>query len=108
MNKIARKRLPFAAETSELTFNTPWEAHAFAITVKLHEQGVFSWSEWNLHLAKAIRVSENNADNSYYQDWLIALENILLEKGVIDLAEYRLEIDSVLTTRSDHAHHEHN
>lgn len=107
MNEVARKPSPFAAETSELTFNTPWEAHAFAIVVKLHEQGVFSWSEWNLHFAEAIRVSENNAVNSYYQDWLIALEKILLEKGVIELAEYRQEIDSVLTTNSDHAHQEH-
>ena len=27
-------------------FREPWEAQAFAMTVKLHESGLFSWPEW--------------------------------------------------------------
>ena len=26
-------------------FDTPWQAQAFAMTVKLHEAGVFEWNE---------------------------------------------------------------
>ena len=34
-------------------FKAPWEAHAFAMTLKLHECGVFSWSEWAAALSRA-------------------------------------------------------
>ncbi|RUW45405.1 nitrile hydratase accessory protein, partial [Mesorhizobium sp. M1A.F.Ca.ET.072.01.1.1] len=27
-------------------FAEPWQAEAFAITVALHDSGLFSWSEW--------------------------------------------------------------
>ena len=27
-------------------FSEPWQAQAFAMTVKLHEAGHFEWSEW--------------------------------------------------------------
>ncbi|MSE24786.1 nitrile hydratase subunit beta, partial [Lactobacillus curvatus] len=28
------------------TFNEPWEAQAFALTLALHRRGVFTWDEW--------------------------------------------------------------
>ncbi|MGE5158453.1 MAG: nitrile hydratase accessory protein, partial [Gemmatimonas sp.] len=27
-------------------FREPWEAHAFAMALTLHERGVFTWTEW--------------------------------------------------------------
>ena len=27
-------------------FREPWEAQAFAMTLVLHERGVFTWKEW--------------------------------------------------------------
>ena len=27
-------------------FREPWEAHAFAMAVRLHEQGLFTWPQW--------------------------------------------------------------
>ncbi|MGX9182447.1 nitrile hydratase accessory protein, partial [Mesorhizobium sp. BHbdii] len=27
-------------------FAEPWQAEAFAMTVALHDKGLFSWSEW--------------------------------------------------------------
>ncbi len=27
-------------------FSEPWEAKAFAMVLRLHEQGLFSWAEW--------------------------------------------------------------
>ena len=32
-------------------FREPWEAQAFAMTLALHERGLFSWSEWARALA---------------------------------------------------------
>ena len=36
-------RLPRDADGP--VFRAPWEAQAFALTVRLHEAGVFTWSE---------------------------------------------------------------
>ncbi len=27
-------------------FREPWEAHAFALAVTLHQKGLFTWPEW--------------------------------------------------------------
>jgi Nitrile hydratase beta subunit, N-terminal len=36
-------------------FREPWEAHAFAMTLALHERGVFTWPEWAAALAAEIK-----------------------------------------------------
>ena len=36
------------------TFEQPWQAEAFALTVGLHAAGVFSWPEWSQTLAVEI------------------------------------------------------
>jgi len=32
-------------------FREPWEAQAFAMTLALHERGLFTWPEWAAALA---------------------------------------------------------
>jgi hypothetical protein len=27
-------------------FKAPWEARAFAMVIRLHERGLFTWTEW--------------------------------------------------------------
>lgn len=70
------------------TFNEPWEAHAFAITVALHRRGVFSWNEWADTLGEQIRLAQANGDadlgNTYYRHWLAALEKLVQKKGIAD------------------------
>jgi nitrile hydratase accessory protein len=77
-------------------FREPWEAEAFAMTLALHERGLFAWSEWTAMLADEIKQAQANGDpdtgETYYQHWLAALERIVAEKGVTDaaaLARYR-------------------
>ena len=36
------------------TFSAPWEAQAFAMAVRLHEAGVFEWTEWAVVLSSEI------------------------------------------------------
>ena len=38
----------------EPPFREPWEAQAFAMTVKLHEAGHFTWPEWAAVLSEEI------------------------------------------------------
>ena len=78
-------------EEGSPVFNEPWEAQAFAMTLKLHEAGVFTWSEWAAHLAAEIQRAQAAGDpdlgDTYYRHWLAALERIVDEKGVIGAAE---------------------
>ena len=77
-------------------FNAPWEAQAFAMTVTLHERGVFTWAEWAAALSAQIKRAQADGDpdtgETYYQHWLATLENLIAEKGVTtrsDLHRYR-------------------
>jgi nitrile hydratase accessory protein len=77
-------------------FREPWEAQAFAMTVALHERGLFSWGEWTVVLGDEIKRAQAGGDpdtgDTYYRHWLAALERIVAEKGVTDtaaLARYR-------------------
>lgn len=67
----------------EVAFREPWEAQAFALTVVLNQSGLFLWTEWAEYLSKELHT--NGADekgSDYYHHWLVALEKILVAKGV--------------------------
>ena len=70
-------------------FRAPWEAQAFAMAVKLHEAGHFTWKEWANRLAAEIAAAGAEGDDGtrYYESWLRALERIVAEKGLIHADE---------------------
>jgi nitrile hydratase accessory protein len=72
-------------------FNEPWQAHAFALAVRLSESGCFSWSEWAAVLSQEIRAAQERGDpglgHSYYHYWLNALERLCAEKGLLSSAD---------------------
>ncbi|HEY1472672.1 MAG TPA: nitrile hydratase accessory protein [Pseudolabrys sp.] len=67
-------------------FREPWEAQAFAMTLALHERGVFTWPERAAALATEIKRAQAAGDpdtgETYYSHWLNALEKLVAEKGV--------------------------
>jgi nitrile hydratase accessory protein len=69
-------------------FAAPWQAHAFALAVKLSEQGHFTWKEWAAALAKeleaAARRGEPDDGSHYYEHWVAALEKLVTAKGLAD------------------------
>ena len=68
-------------------FAEPWQAQAFAITVHLHEKGMFSWSEWAQALSGALHkpgLAEDGHD--YFDGWVEALTGLLVDKGIADEA----------------------
>ncbi len=82
--------------TGEPAFREPWEAQAFAMTLTLHERGLFSWPEWTEALAQQIArepaAPDAGAGHTYYHHWLAALEQLVAAKGgssVQELAHYR-------------------
>ena len=67
-------------------FAEPWQAQAFALAVKLSEQGHFTWKEWAASLADELKSAENRGEpddgTQYYEHWLAALERLVVEKGL--------------------------
>ncbi len=72
----------------EPVFREPWEAQAFAMTLRLYQQGLFVWPEWAEALTAEIKRAQDAGDpdrgDTYYHHWLAALERIVAEKGVTD------------------------
>jgi nitrile hydratase accessory protein len=71
-------------------FKEPWEAQAFAMTLSLHERGLFTWPEWAATLGDEIKRAQAAGDpdtgETYYHHWLNALERLVAEKRVTDRA----------------------
>ena len=67
-------------------FSAPWQAQAFAMTLALHERGVFTWNEWAQALSQAITRAQAGGDpdlgDTYYRHWLDALETLVQAKGL--------------------------
>jgi nitrile hydratase accessory protein len=69
-------------------FAEPWEAQAFALAVKLSEQGYFTWKEWAAELAAELKAAEDRGEpddsTHYYEHWLATLERLVTNKGLTD------------------------
>ena len=82
--KNALPEIPCDAEGP--VFREPWEAHAFAMALTLHERGIFSWPEWAKTLADEIKRAQAAGDadtgETYYSHWLATLERLVAAKGV--------------------------
>jgi nitrile hydratase accessory protein len=69
-------------------FAEPWQAQAFALAVKLSEQGHFTWKEWASALGVELRAAADRGEpddgSRYYYHWLATLERLVTEKGLTD------------------------
>jgi len=67
-------------------FAEPWQAQAFALAVKLSEQGHFTWKEWAAALAAELKSAADRGEaddgSHYYEHWLAALERLVAAKGL--------------------------
>ena len=63
-------------------FPAPWAANAFAMTLALHERGLFTWPQWADRLGAAISARSDDPANdplTYWLCWLEALETMIGE-----------------------------
>jgi nitrile hydratase accessory protein len=72
-------------------FAEPWQAHAFAMVLQLHQRGLFTWPEWAAALSAQIAAAQAAGDadsgHTYYHHWLAALEALVARKGAAQAAE---------------------
>jgi nitrile hydratase accessory protein len=71
-------------------FAEPWQAQAFALAVKLSDQGHFTWKEWAAALSAELKAAEERGEpddgSHYYDHWLATLERLVTSKGLTDPA----------------------
>jgi nitrile hydratase accessory protein len=72
----------------EPVFAEPWQAQAFALAVRLSEQGHYTWKEWTAALADELKAAADGGipdDGShYYEHWIAALEKLVVSKRLTD------------------------
>jgi nitrile hydratase accessory protein len=71
-------------------FAAPWQAQAFAMALTLQQRGIFTWAEWAemLGAARTHAATKGAPDTAetYYQNWLAALEQMVTAKGLANAA----------------------
>ena len=69
-------------------FAEPWQAQAFALAVKLSEQGHFTWKEWTVALATELKEAADRGElddgSHYYDHWLATLEKLVTARRLLD------------------------
>ena len=71
-------------------FAEPWQAQAFAIAVQLSAEGYFTWTEWTETLGEQLQAAAKRGEpddgSRYYEYWVAALEHLVADKRLINLA----------------------
>lgn len=81
-------------EQQEPYFHEDWERRVFALTLATGMLG-----RWNIDESRHARERQHPADylqHSYYENWLVGIEKLLVEKGLLDpqeLQQYLLDPD---------------
>ena len=96
----------------DVTFSAPWEARAFAMAVRMSESGLFTWDEFRAHLIEEIGKADKvrahgwvEPGDGYYTYFLRALEELLLDKGIVDSAALEAAMREI--SSAGHDDHEH-
>jgi len=88
-NLAALQRL--SRDADDPVFAEPWQAQAFALAVKLSEEGHFAWKEWAAALTDELRAAASRGEpddgSRYYHHCLAALERLVTAKGLADSAD---------------------
>ena len=87
LNNERLKALPRIPRDEEgPVFAEPWQAQAFAMAVRLSEQGHFTWKEWAAALAAELKAAEDRGEpddgTHYYEHWLATLERLVTAKAL--------------------------
>lgn len=71
-------------------FEAPWQARAFGLAVALHEeQEVYDWQEFQQRLIDEVDATDADTmqeavEETYYEQWLAALERLLADLDIVD------------------------
>lgn len=80
---------PRATDADEPTFAEPWQARAFALAVALTDEDAEkrAWDAFQRELVAEVEAApgpDAGTDDTYYRQWLRALERFLDARGLVD------------------------
>jgi nitrile hydratase accessory protein len=97
-----------------LTFNTPWSARLFGMTLAASNKQLFTLQQFQAALIERIGEEEKDGciatDEGYYTCWLEALQNLLETKNLWQadqLSEREAEVVATAQHRQDHQRNGH-
>lgn len=80
-------------------FREPWQAQAFATVVELIDTGQITQKEWAGRLATALREAESRGEydtgERYYEHWLKALEDLVVERNMARIEDLDSERETI-------------
>jgi nitrile hydratase accessory protein len=95
--------------TTDPAFDAPWQARCFGIAVRLQDMGRIARDEWARRLGAALRSSQGEEDGQagYYEAWLDALEEAVIDAGIIERGELDAALRDIAEHADDHDHGDH-
>jgi len=97
------------ADLAGITFDSPWSARLFAITLACAEAGLFSLPDFQSAMIAAVGHHEERDriedEQAYYERWIEALVGLLQGKGVVDeprLTQVEAELRAALAAMHRH------
>jgi len=99
-------------KNGELVFQSPWESKTFGMAIALHKNGLYDWEDFRNLLIQKIKEwqskpTANRREWNYYERWISALEELLVNKGIItrkELAQRTFEFETGLRDEGHHSH----
>lgn len=106
----ALTKLPLLPRDDEgPVFAEPWQAQAFAVVVDLIEAERLTRDEWAKRLGAALKDAEARGEydtgQRYYDHWLVALEQLIVDKNLVGWDDLTSERE--LIRENDHHRREH-
>ncbi|HYM50660.1 MAG TPA: nitrile hydratase accessory protein [Candidatus Limnocylindrales bacterium] len=84
-------------KNGELVFQAPWEGRAFGLAVVLNQKGAYPWNDFRVRLIEQIATGRPD----YYENWLGALEALLVDRGLVSRDDLRRRAAEYQTLRRD-------
>ena len=96
----------------EVLFEQPWQGRVFGMAVALHEAGMFAWPEFQDRLIAVIASWDRQSDGvdpyAYYDHFAQALDDLMVAKGVLSVADLQARVAVFADRPHGHDHdHEH-
>ena len=81
----------YPRKNGEPVFDAPWQSRAFGMVVGLHTAGLYPWDDFKTRLIAKIGAGAcapaPDASDDYYQQWVDAFWQLLIDKDVVSERE---------------------
>jgi nitrile hydratase accessory protein len=91
-------------DNGEIVFAAPWEQRVFGLAVALCRSGACDWESFR---QKLIRRIADDAELPYWENWTLALEDVLTETSILTPSELDVRHHELKERPAGHDHQPH-